>query len=150
MFSAAALAALDLLVKFTVLQGLGHGSHGTAMNFGWINIRVAYNTGIGFGLGPWLPPWAVDAAAAVFFAVLAVFLIRSAGRMTAPSGAGAALILGGGLGNFVDRLDGPGVVNYLHTGWFPAFNLADVFVVAGAGLLFLGTVRGLVRKKTKP
>lgn len=38
-----------------------------------------------------------------------------------------------------DRLDGQGVVDYLHSGWFPTFNLADVFVTTGIALLFLGT-----------
>ena len=47
---------------------------------------------------------------------------------------------GGAVGNFLDRLDGGGVVDYLHTGWFPTFNLADVFVTTGAGLLILGTL----------
>ena len=48
---------------------------------------------------------------------------------------GAVLLLGGALGNFVDRLGGAGVVDYLHTGWFPTFNFADVFVVTGAAVL---------------
>lgn len=148
LFFAAALAALDLLVKSAVLQGGGHGSHGTAMSFGWVSIRVSYNTGMAFGFGSWLPPWAVVAATAVFCAVLAVFLVRSGGRLTALSGAGVALLLGGGLGNLLDQLDGAGVVGYLHTGWFPTFNLADVFVMAGSVLLLPGTLRGLVRKRT--
>ncbi|WP_041653603.1 signal peptidase II [Pseudarthrobacter phenanthrenivorans] len=147
-FSAAALAVLDLLVKFVVLQALGHGSHGSALDFGLLNVRVAYNTGVSFGLGASLPPWTVAAATAVLVVVLAVFLFRSAPQRTAPSRAGAALLLGGALGNLVDRLDGAGVVDYLHTGWFPTFNLADVFVVAGAGLLILGSVTGPAKKGT--
>ena len=43
-------------------------------------------------------------------------------------------------GNFLDRLDGDGVVDYLHTGWFPTFNLADVFVTTGVVALLVGTM----------
>lgn len=139
--SAAALAVLDLLVKVGALQALGHGSHGTALDFGLFNVRVAYNTGAAFSLGSSLPPWTVVLATAALVALLAVVLFRSAPQLTVPSRAGAALLLGGALGNLVDRLDGAGVVDYLHTGWFPTFNLADVFVVTGAGLLVLGTLR---------
>ena len=57
------------------------------------------------------------------------------------SRAGATVLLGGALGNFIDRLDGRGVVDYLHTGWFATFNLADVFVTAGVVLYALGTLR---------
>lgn len=52
------------------------------------------------------------------------------------------LLLGGALGNFIDRLDGRGVVDYLHTGWFPTFNLADAFVTIGVALLILGSYQG--------
>lgn len=144
-FSAAALAMVDLLVKMSLVLTTGDGSHDT--DFGLFNVRVAYNTGVAFSLGSSLPPWVVAAATAVLVAVLAAFLIRSAPRLTALSRSGAALLLGGALGNLVDRLDGAGVVDYLHTGWFPTFNLADVFVVTGAGLLVLGSLRGPAREQ---
>ncbi len=75
-------------------------------------------------------------------AALAVFLFRAVPRFGRLSRAGAVFLLGGALGNLVDRMDGGagGVVDYLHTGWFPTFNLADVFVVGGVGLLILGTI----------
>lgn len=44
------------------------------------------------------------------------------------------MMLGGGTGNLIDRLDGRGVVDYLHSGWFPTFNLSDVFVTVRVGL----------------
>lgn len=140
LLSAVALAAVDLVIKVAAVQTLGHGSHGTTLDFGLFNVRVTYNTGVAFSLGSSLPPWTVAAATAVLVVVLAVFLFRSAPQLTPLSRAGAALMLGGALGNLVDRLDGAGVVDYLHTGWFPTFNFADVFVVAGAGLLALGAM----------
>ena len=138
-FTAVALAAVDLLVKAAVVLNMGDGR---VLDYGLINIRLAYNTGVAFSLGASLSPWVVAAATAAIVAVLAVFLFRTAPRLTGVARAGAVFLLGGALGNLVDRMDGAGVVDYLHTGWFPTFNLADVFVVAGAGLLVLGSMRG--------
>ncbi|MDP9988753.1 signal peptidase II [Arthrobacter oryzae] len=142
--SAAALAVTDLSVKAALVQALGHDSHDT--DFGLFTVRVAYDTGAGFGPLSWLPPGALVLGAVALGAVLGALLVRAAPRLRKPALLGAALLLGGALGNLVDLLDGDGVVDYLHTGWLPSSNLAGVFVVAGAGLLVLGTVRGAVRE----
>ena len=53
-------------------------------------------------------------------------------------------MIGGALGNVIDRLRIGAVVDYLDFHWqgwhWPAFNLADVFVVSGAALLILASV----------
>ena len=53
-------------------------------------------------------------------------------------------VIGGALGNVIDRLRIGAVVDYLDFHWqgwhWPAFNLADVFVVSGAALLILASV----------
>lgn len=52
-------------------------------------------------------------------------------------------LIGGALGNVTDRLRLGAVVDYLDFHWqgwhWPAFNLADIFVVGGAGLLLLAS-----------
>jgi signal peptidase II len=55
---------------------------------------------------------------------------------------GLALILGGALGNLIDRLLHGHVVDFIHFHWFeswyfPAFNLADAGITVGSGLLLL-------------
>lgn len=54
-------------------------------------------------------------------------------------------IIGGGLGNVVDRIRIGAVVDYLDFHWagwhWPAFNLADIGVVSGAGLMILATLK---------
>jgi signal peptidase II len=58
--------------------------------------------------------------------------------------AALALVLGGALGNVIDRLWHGHVVDFLHFHWklayFPAFNLADTAITIGAGLLILDAV----------
>jgi signal peptidase II len=55
--------------------------------------------------------------------------------------AGLALILGGALGNVLDRIEHGYVVDFIHVHWgrayFPAFNIADAAITVGAGLLLL-------------
>ena len=53
----------------------------------------------------------------------------------------AALTAGGALGNVIDRIQGGSVVDMLHTGWWPTFNLADVFICIGVAVLALSAVR---------
>lgn len=136
--AAVALAATDLAVKTFVVATMADGR---VLDYGLINLRLAYNTGVAFSLGATLSPWIVVAATAAIVTALAVFLYRAVPGFGRLSRAGAALLLGGALGNLVDRMDGAGVVDYLHSGWFPTFNLADVFVVGGVGLLVLGSLR---------
>ena len=56
------------------------------------------------------------------------------------------LIIGGILGNFIDRIIRGGVVDYigviLGSYYFPVFNLADICIVCGVGLLFIDSFRG--------
>ena len=68
------------------------------------------------------------------------YLLTAIHTMTGVARTGATLLLGGAVGNFLDRLDGAGVVDYLHTGWFPTFNAADVFVTVGVAGVLLGTL----------
>lgn len=137
LLAAAVLAAADLVLKAAAEALL---STGATTDLGPINIRLLYNRGVAFSLGADLSPWIVITATGLIIAALIWYTVSSAPSMTALSRTGAALLLGGAAGNFVDRLDGQGVVDYLHSGWFPTFNLADVFVTTGVALLVLGTI----------
>ncbi|MCX6816471.1 MAG: signal peptidase II [Candidatus Beckwithbacteria bacterium] len=48
---------------------------------------------------------------------------------------GTVLILVGGLSNLIDRIRFGGVVDYISIGWWPSFNLADCFILAGVVIL---------------
>lgn len=135
---AAALAAADLALKALAETLL---SNGATTDLGLMNIRLLYNPGVAFSLGADLPSWVIVVVTGLIIAALTWYAVSSAPAMGRISRAGATLLIGGALGNFIDRLDGRGVVDYLHTGWFATFNLADVFVTAGVVLYALGTLR---------
>lgn len=108
---------------------------------GFLNLVLVYNRGVSFGLLASDYAWKPYALAALSLAVIAGLLWwmrRQSGRL--PQW-GVGLILGGALGNVIDRFLHPGVVDFLdlhYAGWhWPAFNLADAAIVAGVGLLLL-------------
>ncbi|KQQ80948.1 signal peptidase II [Arthrobacter sp. Leaf137] len=137
--SAAVLAAADLGIKALTEALLFNGA---TVDLGLVNLKLLFNTGVAFSLGADLAPWLVIAATATIVLAMTWYAVSTAPATPALSRAGAAMVLGGGAGNLVDRLDGRGVVDYLHSGWFPTFNLADVFVTVGVGLYVLGTLLG--------
>ncbi|WP_024475488.1 signal peptidase II [Arthrobacter sp. CAL618] len=133
---AVVLAAADLAIK-AVAETLLAG--GELIDLGLLNFRLYYNTGVAFSLGADLPSWVIIAGTGLIIVGLAWYLLQSAPTINRLARAGGELLLGGAIGNFVDRLAGRGVVDYLHTGWFPTFNLADVFVTTGVAVFVLAT-----------
>lgn len=135
---AAVLAAADLATK-ALAEALLAG--GETIDLWLLNLELHYNPCVAFSMGADLPSWVIITGTGLIITALAWYLLQSAPTMTRVSRAGGALLLGGAVGNFIDRLDGRGVVDYLHSGWFPTFNLADVFVTTGVALFILGTLR---------
>lgn len=144
--SVAVLAcAIDQAVKFWLLAGAHLTSQSPIALGPLVALVLTWNTGISYGLlpqsGP-IGPWALLAFKVAAVALLWVWLSRAASRLTALS---LGLIIGGAVGNAVDRLHWPGVMDFvlLHVEtatwsfrWY-VFNLADVAIVAGVvGLLY--------------
>ena len=134
---AAVLAAVDLVVKAVAEAGLADG---TTVGLRLLTLVLHHNSGVAFSLGAALPGWIVITATGLIIAALTWYLLIAVPTLTRLARTGATLMLGGATGNFTDRLDGDGVVDYLHTGWFPTFNLADVLITTGVVVLLLGTV----------
>jgi signal peptidase II len=55
--------------------------------------------------------------------------------------AGFGLVIGGSLGNLVDRVRGDGVVDFVFVGRWPAFNVADVALVCGTVICAVAAIR---------
>ena len=131
---AAVAMATDLLTKVigsAVLAGRPVDLPGP------LDLRLVHNTGVAFGVGSALPPGAMVALTAAVAVVMAVLAAR--GALGSPLAAG--LVVGGALANVVDRLVGGSVVDVFDLGWWPTFNVADVCITVGAGLLALSAWR---------
>ena len=117
----------------------------------FFDLVLAWNTGISFSLFPQVGPlgqWALVGVKTVAVLLLWVWLARAGSRLTALA---LGLIIGGAVGNAVDRVAYGAVADFVFfhvttAGWsfrWYVFNLADVAIVAGViGLLYdsiLGT-----------
>jgi len=142
---AAVACALDQAAKFWLLDAFDLPGRGTVPVTPFAELVLTWNTGISYGLFPQQGPvgqWALLAFKAAAVAFLWAWLARASSRLTA---AALGLIIGGALGNAIDRLHWPGVLDFvlLHLDtatwsfrWY-VFNLADVAIVAGVvGLLY--------------
>ena len=65
---------------------------------------------------------------------VSVAVVLVVAREHLPSATGAALIAGGAIGNVADRAIGGTVVDFIDLGWWPSFNLADVYLTVGVVL----------------
>ncbi len=130
---AVAAAAGDQLTKAIVSSRLGLGDAVEVV--GPFTIHHVRNTGIAFGLFSDATS-IVIALTAVAIAALVAFFARSARRHPLlPVAVG--FVLGGSVSNLADRLRLGHVTDFLDLDYWPAFNLADTFIVVGVGLLFV-------------
>ena len=111
----------------------------------WLRWSFATNSGAAFSLGRG-NAWIFTIISAVVIVAILVVTPRVASLWWAVS---LGLILGGGLGNFIDRLTRePGVgqgrvVDFIAIPNWPVFNVADMAVVGGALLAVLLSLRGV-------
>ena len=116
---------------------------------GSLSLRLAHNPGVAFGVGQSLPSWTLLLLTGVLCAGIAVAGWR--GALFPPLAVG--LILGGAIGNLLDRLTEGSVVDMIHLTWWPTFNLADVAICVGAALAVVFSLlpeRPTDRTETEP
>jgi len=133
---AAAAACADQLTKAIVSNRLSLG--GAVDIVGPFTIHHVRNTGIAFGLFADSTS-VVIGLTALAIGALVVFFARS-GRRHPLLPVAVGLVLGGSVSNLADRLRLGYVTDFLDLDYWPAFNLADTFIVVGVGLLFLSFV----------
>jgi signal peptidase II len=133
---AVAAACADQLTKALVSGRLALGDAVDVL--GPFTIHHVRNTGIAFGLFADSTS-VVIVLTAVAIGTLIVFFARS-GRRHPLLPVAVGLVLGGSASNLVDRLRLGYVTDFLDLDYWPAFNLADTFIVVGVGLLFLSFV----------
>lgn len=142
--AATAAFALDQANKLWLIFGYDIGARQPVHLTPFFDVVLAKNPGISYSLfstGSASRRWSLLALAVVATACLAAWLWRSRSRLTA---LGLGLIIGGALGNACDRLIYGYVADFyrFHLGSFSwyVFNLADVAICAGVGLLILEPV----------
>ena len=138
-------AAIDQATKLWLLFVFDLGTRGIVTLTPFLDLALVWNTGISYGLlrqeGP-LGQWVLLALKAIAVILLWIWLARTSSRLTALS---LGLIIGGAIGNAIDRLAYGAVADFVlfHVTtasfsfkWY-VFNLADVAIVAGViGLLY--------------
>jgi signal peptidase II len=143
--------ALDQAIKLYLLFPYDLAARGRVQVLPFLDLVLAWNRGISYGLfqqdGPF-GQWALLALKAVAVALLWIWLARTDTRLTAIS---LGLIIGGAIGNAIDRLAYGAVADFvlLHLttasfsfNWY-VFNLADAGIVAGVvGLLYESLLAG--------
>ncbi|TML74094.1 MAG: signal peptidase II [Actinobacteria bacterium] len=138
------IVALDQATKELVRSTLSPGED--LHLAGTFSIEPFRNPGIaGGGLAGNAVPMSVLATLAV--AALLVFLAR-VGTLDRPVLVGFGLVIGGGVGNLVDRLRLGYVTDFILHG-NNAFNLADVAILVGTLLILVGLVASLARPRLR-
>ena len=94
--------------------------------------------------------WVFIALAVVVSIGITVWLLRLPRGVHPLLAGGLALVLGGALGNVIDRIRLGYVIDFIHFHWdrayFPAFNVADSAITVGAACLLLDAIRETRRK----
>lgn len=150
---AALVFVADQLTKYLACEYLNFAQAVPLMPH--LNLTLLHNTGAAFSLlndaSGW-QRWLFSAVAILVSGVILVWL-RRLGRDQLWLPWALALILGGALGNLLDRITLGYVVDFIqvyHKEWaFPAFNIADSAITIGAVMLIMhGTIIGRSRDLT--
>ena len=129
---AGAIFLLDQLSKFLAERYL-NPSESLVVIKDAFHLTLLYNTGAAFGIFKGATFFFI--AVAIFASIAIIAYIRKAAKPFFLRDAGLGLILGGSLGNLVDRLRFGYVIDFLDFRIWPVFNVADSAVTIGAFLL---------------
>jgi signal peptidase II len=136
----APVIVLDQVTKFAAVANLAVQDVPIAP---FLSLTLTYNTGAAFGFlnqaGGWQNVFFIGVAAVASVFILYLLYTQAADNLL--MALGLALILGGAIGNLIDRLLWGHVVDFIlvyYQSWrFPAFNIADSAISIGAVLLIL-------------
>lgn len=137
---ASIIVVLDQLTKFLILTNLE--LYESVAIFPGLNFYLTYNTGVAFGIlanqGAW-GRWFLITIAIVVSLILLVWLYKYSNKKLERYA--LAIIFGGAIGNFIDRLMIGKVVDFIdvyYSNWhWYTFNIADSAICIGVALLLL-------------
>lgn len=137
------ILALDQGSKYVVVHALNLIEIGRIEVYPpFLNFVMAWNRGINFGLGASGADWARWTLIAVSLAISVAVVIWAAKRQEFWFSLGAGLVVGGALGNVLDRFQYGAVADFLNMSCCGinnpfVFNVADIAIFAGAAVLIL-------------
>ena len=159
---ASLIVLFDQLTKWAILKWVQYGDPPIPIS-PYLQLTHRRNPGAAFSFlanaSGW-QRWFFIALAVSVSAVIAVWLwrLRSAGQTVLSTG--LALVLGGALGNVIDRIRLGYVIDFIEVpnyfgfviggAWFPAFNIADSAITVGAALLIVDALFISGRQQAAP
>jgi signal peptidase II len=133
---AASVFAMDQLSKWWVLKIVNLDEREPIQITPFLDLMMAWNKGISYSWFTTDKQWLLTAAMLVITGFLLRWLWTADSRRQA---FGLGLIIGGALGNALDRMLHGAVADFAHLHWgtwsWYIFNVADIAIVAGAALL---------------
>jgi len=147
---AVVIMALDQITKWWIVEQVMRPPQVIPVT-SFFNLVMGWNKGVSFGMFASDSPlnrWILPALALAVVAALTVWMWKNTDTLI---GAAIALVIGGALGNVIDRVRYGAVADFLDffigTYHWPAFNVADIAITCGAGLLIFDS---LFRKQESP
>ena len=142
---AAVVIAADQITKTWALHHAVPSRH----VIGPVNLVLTFNSGAAFSLGGGLTP-IIETIAVVLVIWLAAVSRRATRSGSLAVAIGLGLLLGGALGNLVDRVfrhHHSSVIDFIQAvSWWPVFNVADASIVVGVCVLLLAYTTGSGRR----
>jgi signal peptidase II len=136
---AGSVAFIDQLSKFFALQYLSSQTP-VSLIPQILDLTLVRNSGVAFGLFSGYAP-ALFTVITVSLVFLFVVANRSHGKTTQGTSTAdrwaLSLILGGAIGNWIDRLRFGAVIDFIDFRVWPVFNIADAAITIGVGLYFI-------------
>lgn len=137
------ILALDQATKWYILSEMRLGEREPMIVTGFFKLVMVWNRGISFGMLNSLPGGQLLLSAlAVAVVSLLIWWLREARNWLMVAGIG--LIIGGAVGNLIDRLRFGAVADFLYFHiadyYWPAFNVADAAICIGAALIIIENV----------
>jgi len=134
---------LDFSTKFLAMKALV--PHEPVPVFPGFNLYLTFNRGVSFSMfsaNSDMGVWALIGLTGAISALIIYLIYKETEKIAR---IGYALVLGGAIGNLLDRLRFGAVVDFLDFYWdqyhWPAFNIADSAICIGAGLILYQYVR---------
>lgn len=143
---AALIIAADQITKYYVVHNFVMGAGSTPFIKGLINFTYVENEGGAWGIMQ-DHTWMLIGFTIIMMIICLALLIKN-GFKSKLLFMSVTLVLSGGIGNLIDRISRGSVVDFIQFDFwrsFPIFNIADIAVCVGAGLLLLYFVLDMVK-----